>query len=132
MVVSLWQHVEYLFLLLVKGVYDTVWHNGLWYKLWDMGVKGKMWRVIRKMYEGYKSMVLLDGKKSEEFNVKQGVAQGCNLSPILFFVFINDLLKEVEEAELGIQLNSGNRISSCCLQMILLMLVILRKICKSL
>ena len=76
-----------------------------------MGVRGKMWRVIKKMYEGSKSMVFLDGEKSEGFNVEQGVAQGCSLSPILFSVFINDLLKEVEEAELGIQLNSGNRVS---------------------
>ena len=41
------------------------------------------------------------------FNVEQGVAQGCSLSPISFSVFINDLLKEVELAELGIQLSSG-------------------------
>ena len=41
------------------------------------------------------------------FNVDQGMAQGCSLSPILFLVFINDLLKEVEQAELGIQLSSG-------------------------
>ena len=88
-----------------------MWRNGLWYKLWGMGVRGKMWRVIKKMYEGSKSMVFLDGEKSEGFNVEQGVAQGCSLSPILFSVFINDLLKEVEEAELGIQLNSGNRVS---------------------
>ena len=43
----------------------------------------------------------------DSFNVDQGVAQGCSLSPILFSVFINDLLKEVEQAELGIQLSSG-------------------------
>ena len=35
------------------------------------------------------------------------MAQGCSLSPILFSVFINYLLKEVEQAELGIQLSNG-------------------------
>ena len=33
--------------------------------------------------------------------------QGCSLSPILFSVFINGLLKEVEQAELGIELRIG-------------------------
>ena len=35
------------------------------------------------------------------------MAQGCSLSPILFSVFINGLLKEVEQAELGIELSNG-------------------------
>ena len=35
---------------------------------------------------------------------------GFYLSPILFSVFINDLLKEVEQAELGIQLSSGKTV----------------------
>ena len=49
------------------------------------------------------------------FNVEQGVAQGCSLSPILFSVFINGLLKEVEQAELGIELNNGARIGGMLL-----------------
>ena len=36
------------------------------------------------MYESSKSAVLLDGEQSEAFDVEQGVAQGCSLSPILF------------------------------------------------
>ena len=44
--------------------YDTVWRDGLWLKLWDMGVKGRMWRVIKKMYEASRSTVLLEGEKS--------------------------------------------------------------------
>ena len=53
------------------------------------------------MYEASRSAVLLDG---ETFSVQQGVAQGCSLSRILFSVFINDWLKEVEEAGVGVQL----------------------------
>ena len=38
------------------------------------------------------------------------MAQGCSLFPILFSVFINDLLIEVEKAGLGVQLNIGKKI----------------------
>ena len=40
--------------------------DGLWFKLWDMGLKGKMWCVIKKMYEASRSAVFLEGEKSEE------------------------------------------------------------------
>ena len=30
----------------------------MWLKLWDMGVKGRMWHVIKKMYEASGSVVL--------------------------------------------------------------------------
>ena len=93
-----------------EKAYDTVWRDGLWLKLWDTGVKGRMWRVIKKMYEASRSTVLLEGEKSAMFSVEQGVAQGCSLSPMLFSVFINDLLKDIEQAELGIQLSSGKRV----------------------
>ena len=55
--------------------------------------------------------MLLDGEKFNMFNVEQGVAQGRSLSPILFSVFINDLLKVVEEARLGVQLCNNKSIT---------------------
>ena len=58
----------------------------------------------------YRSAVLLDGEKSASFSVEKGVVQGCSLSPILFSVFINDLLNEVEMAELGIHLGEGGSV----------------------
>ena len=97
----------YTFFLDVQKAYDTVWRDGLWLKLWDLGVKGRMWRVIKKMYEVSWSAVLLEGEKS---TLEQGVAQGCSLSPILFSVFIDDLLREVEKADLGIQLGGGKKV----------------------
>ena len=54
------------------------------------------------MCETFRSAVLLDGEKSSVSSVEQGVAQGCSLSPILFSVFINNLLREVEETGLGV------------------------------
>ena len=60
------------------------------------GCKGRIWCVIKKMYESPRSTVVLEREKSDSFNVEQGVAHGCSFSPILFSVFINDLLKEVE------------------------------------
>ena len=62
-------------------------------------MKGKMWRVIKKMYEASRSAVFLEGEKSAEFRLEQGVAQGFSLS---LSVFINDLLKVVEPAKLGV------------------------------
>ena len=79
-----------------------MWHDGLWYKL-CVGVKGRMWRVFKNMYESSKRAIFLDGEKSDTFTIEQCVAQGCSLSPILFSVFINDLLKEVQQTGLGIQ-----------------------------
>ena len=80
----------YALFLDIQKAYDSVWHDGLWYKLWDMGVMGRMWRIIKKMYECSKSAVLLEGEKSDTFTIEQGVVQGCSLSPILFLVFVND------------------------------------------
>ena len=48
-------------------------------------------------------------------NVQQGVAQGCSLSPILFSVFINGPLKEVEQAGLVMAV----LLEACYLQMTL-------------
>ena len=71
----------------------TVWRNGLW----EIGIRGKMWRMVKNMTECAKSAIKLDGETSKYFYIIQGVAQGCTLSPTLFKVFINDMIREVEE-----------------------------------
>ena len=72
----------YAFFLQVQKAYDTVWRDGLWLKLWDLGVKGRMWCVSKEMYAVSRSAVLLEGEKSNMFSLEQGVVQGCSVSPI--------------------------------------------------
>ena len=80
----------------IKKAYDTVWRDGLWYRMWDLGIQGKLWRVIRNIYNVNRSCVCLNGCKSDYFDTYQGVAQGCTLSLTLFLIFIDGLMKEIE------------------------------------
>jgi len=75
--------------------FDTVWRDGLWYKLNKSGVynTSKLYKIIVKMYEGIKSCVFAGNVKSDFFASNAGVRQGENLSPMLFSLYINDLEK---------------------------------------
>jgi sorting nexin-29 len=44
----------------IRKAYDTVWRDGLWTKLTEAKVDGKMLRMIRNMYEGVKSRVVVN------------------------------------------------------------------------
>ena len=62
------------------------------------------------MYAISQSAVLLEGEKSKQFHIGQGVAQGCSMSPILFSIFINQLLDEVEKAGFGITIKNDVKV----------------------
>ena len=51
---------------------------------------------MKKMTECAKSAIKLDGETSKYFDILQGVAQGCTLSPTLLKVFIDDMIRAVE------------------------------------
>ena len=85
----------YIFFRDVAKAFDTVWRDGLFFKLWHMGVRGKFWRVLRNLYADTQSRVLVNGHQSEYFPIQQGVAQGDPLSPTLYAIFENELLEKV-------------------------------------
>ena len=93
----------------VKKAYDTVWRNGLWKRLWDEGIRGKMWRVVKGMYSVVQSAVLVGDEQTEWFDLSTGVRQGCVMSPILFSLFINGLAREINEKGKGVDVG-GRRV----------------------
>ena len=84
-----------------RKAFDTVWHDGLWKALWDSGVKGKAWRVVRSLYTSMRASVRLGDKESRKVSMHQGVRQGCPLSPTLFNYFINALAKDLKSSGYG-------------------------------
>ena len=75
----------------LRKAFDSVYHNALWLKLCQMGINGKMLRIIRAMYDSVKCCVRHCGSYSDFFEVSIGLKQGETLSPILFSLFIEDL-----------------------------------------
>ena len=57
--------------------------------------KGWTWCVMKNMYEFSQTVVLLEGEKLDSFSVEQSMVHVCSLSPVLFLVFTNYLLKRV-------------------------------------
>lgn len=53
----------------IQKAYDRVWRDGLWDKLYEYGMKGKMWRVLRSIYDSVESAVLVNDTQSRFFNI---------------------------------------------------------------
>ena len=95
----------------IKAAYDRVFRDGLWYKLHELGMKGKLWRVLMALYRNVQSCVMIGDVRSDFFRPENGLRQGCILSPILFAIFINDLAHEIEILDIGVELGKDIKIS---------------------
>ena len=71
--------------------FDTVWRDGLFYKIKLFDINGKCYNVVKNMYRNRKSCASVNSKSSNFFPCNIGVRQGETLSPLLFSIFLNDL-----------------------------------------
>ena len=77
----------------VRKAFDTVWIDGILYKLFsELGIRGRMWKVMKDLYTNVKAQVLYAGFLSRKINVSQGTEQGRILAPFMYKVYVNGLL----------------------------------------
>src|SRR5688572_8499115 len=61
-------------------------------------------RLIWNLYMGQKVRIRIEGEYSEPGLIGRGVRQGCPLSPLLFNIYIEELIREaLEDTEEGIK-----------------------------
>lgn len=79
--------------------------NKLWTALRQKGIKEKLNSAIMGMYSWVEACVKTNTGFTDYFNCPEGIKQGCLVSPILFLLFIGELVKYIDESGVrGIQL----------------------------
>ena len=101
-----WRSKLFRYFLDVRKALDTVWIEGLHFKLLsELGINGRMWLVIKYLHTNVKAKVLYSGALSREVGILQGTGQGRIFAPFMYKVYINSLLKVLTDHCYAISIN---------------------------
>ena len=82
--------------------YDRISRALLWHKLYNHGISNKFLSALKSLYQDVKCCVRINGHKTDWFKVSTGLKQGCLISPLLFNLYINDLVSVVQGLNCGV------------------------------
>jgi len=85
----------------IERAYDSVQHTKLWARCAEMGIGGRFLSVLQAMYAGKKAVLDVDGELLEPQDIECGVLQGNPLSPLLFNIYIDSVLRDIDRFALN-------------------------------
>ena len=90
--------------------FDCVDHNKLWRILKEMGIPDHPTCLLRNLYAGQEATVRTGHGTTDWFQIGKGVRQGCILSPCLFNLYAEYIMRNagLEEAQCGIKIAGRN------------------------
>ena len=94
--------------------FDCVDHNKLWTILKEMGIPDHLALLLRNLYAGQEATVRTGHGTTNWFQIGKGVCQGCILSPCLFILYEEYIMRNagLEETQAGIKIAGEISITS--------------------
>ncbi|KAK2175485.1 hypothetical protein NP493_728g00008 [Ridgeia piscesae] len=89
-----WDSSLYINFVDYEKAFDSLDRDTLWKLLQHYGIPNKLISLIRNSYEDMACRVIHAGQLTDSFMVKTGVRQGCLLSPFLFLLAIDWIMKK--------------------------------------
>lgn len=92
-----------LYLLFVdfKQAYDLIVRSELWNVMVKLGLRAKLVRVVETCMQNSRHKIKFNTIIFEEFTMTTGVRQGDALSPVLFNLALESVVREVQKSKLG-------------------------------
>ena len=90
--------------------FDCVDHNKLWKILQEMGIPDQLTCLLRNLYAGQEATVGTGHGTTDWFQIGKEVRQGCMLSPCLFNLYAEYIMRNagLDEAQAGIKIAGRN------------------------
>ena len=86
--------------------FECVDHNKLWKILKETGMPEHLTCLLRKLYAGQEATFRTGHEMTDWFQIRKGIHQGCILSPCLFNLHAESIMRNagLEEAQAGIKI----------------------------
>ena len=103
------KNIYFHFIDYAKG-FACVDHNKLWIILQEVGIPNHLTFLLRNLYAGQEATVRTGHGTTDWFQIGKGVCQGCILSPCLFTLHAEYILRNVglDETQAGIKIGRRN------------------------
>ena len=88
--------------------FDCVNHNKLWKILKEMGIPEHLTCLLRNLYAGQEATVKTWHGTTDWFQIGKVVGQGCILSPCLFNLYAEDMMRNAGLEQAGIKIAMKN------------------------